>query len=123
MVTFALTRTGSEEATIPLAQFSTLSLYNHMCPNDSAGLRLVTRDSSLASCNTVAEIYGSRPGIGAVVLDGNKVGPTHTLPEGKDDLHFFEGSRLVAKYCFVGSSTGATYTDHLLLSHDDPLVT
>ena len=89
-----------------------------MCPNDTAGLRRLTQDPSLASCNTVAEIYGSRPGIGAVVLGGNHVGPTHKLPEGKVDLHFFEGSRYVAKCCFVGSSTGATWTDDLLLAHD-----
>ena len=88
-----------------------------MCPNDSAGgLKRVTQDPSLASCTTVAEMYGSRPGIGAVVLGGNHLGPTHKLPADKVDLHFIEGSRFVAKCCFVDS--GATWTDHLLLPRD-----
>ena len=51
---------------------------------------------SASTTNTVAEIYGSRPGTGPVLLGGNYVGPSHKL-EGKVGLHVVDGSSFVAK--------------------------
>jgi hypothetical protein len=71
-----------------------------------------------STTNTVAEIYGSRPGTGPVLLGGNYVGPSHKL-EGKVGLHVVDGSSFVAKCCFVGSSSlDPRWTDLLFLAHD-----
>jgi hypothetical protein len=72
-----------------------------------------------STSNTVAEIYGSRPGTGPVLLGGNYVGPSHKLSEGKVGLHVVDGSSFVAKCCFVGSSSlDPRWTDLLLLGHN-----
>jgi hypothetical protein len=71
-----------------------------------------------STTNTVAKIYGSRPGTGPVLLGGNYVGPSHEV-KGKVGLHVVDGSSFVAKCCFVASSSlDPRWTDLLLLAHD-----